>query len=111
MYYSIIESLKSMAKKKGFLEKCNLWRTRSEHFLLNMMGDIYDGRLRKDMMYINDRPFLATPNNLCLSLNVDWFKVYEHSQYSGTFLQRPCLGSSLLTLVESLAAFRVYFLL
>ncbi len=33
MYYSIIESLKSMAKKKGFLEKCNLWRTRSEHTL------------------------------------------------------------------------------
>ncbi len=29
--------------------------------------------------------------------------------YSGTSLQRPCLGSSLLTLVESLAAFRVYF--
>ncbi len=34
------------------------------------------------MMYINDRPFLATPNNLCLSLNIDWFKVYEHSKYS-----------------------------
>ncbi len=54
MYYSIIESLKSMAIKKGFLEKCNLWRTRSEHFSLKMMGDIYDGRLWKDMMYIND---------------------------------------------------------
>ena len=48
------------------------------------MGDIFDGRLWKDMMFINDTPFLAEPNNLCLSINVDcdWFKVYDHSQYS-----------------------------
>ncbi len=38
-------------------------------------------------------------------------KTTTTTQYSGTSLQRPCLGSSLLTLVESLAAFRVYFLL
>lgn len=46
------------------------------------MGDIYDGKVWHDLMEIDGRPFLAIPNNLCLSLNVDWFRVYKHSQYS-----------------------------
>ena len=34
------------------------------------------------MKEINGRPFLAFPNNLCLGLNIDWFRLYEHSPYS-----------------------------
>ena len=82
MYRSIIDSLKFMTRKKGFLGKCDMWRTRSKQFSANLMGDIFYGRLWKDMMFINDTPFLAEPKNLCLSFNVDWFKVYDHSQYS-----------------------------
>ncbi len=63
--------------------------------------------------------FFVNKNGKVLDL-VDYKSVVPKGQvlknegrevYSGTSLQRPCLGSSLLTLVESLAAFRVYFLL
>lgn len=80
VYHSIIESLRAMAKRRGFLEKCDLWRSRAH--VQDFMGDIYDGKAWQDLMMINGRPFLAIPNNLCLCLNIDWFRVYKHSQYS-----------------------------
>ena len=46
------------------------------------MGDIFDGNLWNDLMSVDGRPFLSIPNNLVLSINIDWFRVYEHSQYS-----------------------------
>jgi len=79
---SLIKSLQTLAKKKEFLLKCEKWRSRSQNFSRNVMGDIYDGKLWRDLMAINGRPFLEAPNNLVISLNVDWFRVYEHSQYS-----------------------------
>ena len=82
IYHSVIDSIKTLAKKKGFLEKCDKWRSRSKQFSQDLMGDIFDGKLWNDFMFIDGRPFLATPNNLCFSINVDWFRVYEHSQYS-----------------------------
>ena len=39
VYRSIIQSLKAMSKRKGFLEKCDRWRSRPKE---NLMGDIYD---------------------------------------------------------------------
>ena len=33
-------------------------------------------------MFIDGRQFLSIPNNLVLSINIDWFRVYEQSQYS-----------------------------
>ena len=47
-----------------------------------MLGDIYDERLWNELKTINGRPFLALPNNLCLSLNVDWFNPYKETPYS-----------------------------
>lgn len=82
MYHSVIDSVKALAMKKDFLEKCDRWRSRSKQFSQHQMGDIFDGQLWKDFMHIDGIPFLATPNNLCLSINVDWFRVYKHSQYS-----------------------------
>ena len=46
------------------------------------MGDIFDGKLWNDLMFIDGRPFLSIPNNLVLRINIDSFRVYEHSQYS-----------------------------
>ena len=79
IYRSIINSLKFLARQKGFLEKCDHWRTRDSRGLL---GDIYDGKLWHDLHTINGRPFLSLPNNLCLALNVDWFNPYKETQYS-----------------------------
>ena len=46
------------------------------------MIDIYDGQMWKDCSNVNGRPFLSQPNSLALSLNVDWFRPFKHSQYS-----------------------------
>lgn len=46
------------------------------------MVDIYDGQIWKDNMVIDSCPFLSQPNNLGLSLNVDWFQPFQHSSYS-----------------------------
>ena len=82
VYRSILQSLKDMAKREGFLDKCDHWRSRGKEGMENVMGDIYDGRLWNDLQTIKDRPFLAIPNNLCLSLNIDWFNPFEESPYS-----------------------------
>ena len=70
-YRSIIESLKTLANQKDFLTKCDMWRSRSKEFSLNLMGDIFDGKLWNDLMFIDGRPFLSIPNNLVLSINID----------------------------------------
>ena len=80
MYQSVICSLKSLCKHKGFLEKCENWRYRQAKD--DMMGDVYDGNLWKDLQTIQNRPFLSLPNNLCLALNVDWFNPYKETQFS-----------------------------
>lgn len=46
------------------------------------MTDVYDGQMWKDCLDVNGRPFLSQPNNLALSLNVDWFRPFQHSPYS-----------------------------
>ena len=73
VYRSIIQSLIAMTKRQGFLEKCDHWRSRV--CTEGLMADIYDGKVWKDLMMIDGRPFLAVPNNLCLSLNIDWFRI------------------------------------
>lgn len=34
------------------------------------------------MQYIDGRPFLAVPNNVCLAINIDWFNPYDDTAYS-----------------------------
>ena len=80
IYQSVVHTLKEMAKRKGFLDKCNQWRDRTKD--TTFIGDIYDGKVWNDLKDIGGRPFLALPNNLCLGLNIDWFRLYEHSPYS-----------------------------
>ena len=46
------------------------------------MGDIYDGKVWKDLFIIDGRPFLSIPNNLYLGLNIDWFNPFEETPYS-----------------------------
>ena len=69
-----------MVNRPNFLKKCEHWRhtTRSP----GVLTDIYDGKVWKDFMVVQGRPFLQLPNNLCLQLNVDWFTPYKHLKYS-----------------------------
>ena len=48
----------------------------------NSLHDIYDGRVWKEFMHVNNTPFLAASNHLGLMLNVNWFNPYKHSPYS-----------------------------
>ena len=81
VYRSILQTLKDMAKREGFLTKCDHWRSRKEG-MENVIGDVYDGQLWNDLQTIDCRPFLAIPNNLCFSLKIDWFNPYEQTPYS-----------------------------
>ena len=71
-----------MAKQPDFLSKCEHWSERRAGFFQGVLGDVYDGALWNEMQYIDGRPFLALPNNLCLAMNIDWFNPYEDSPYS-----------------------------
>lgn len=63
------------------LNLCNEWVLRTSKDP-HVMIDVYDGQMWKDCVVVNGRPFLSQPNNLALSLNVDWFRPFQHSPYS-----------------------------
>ena len=45
---------------------------------------MYDGRLCKEWMKKNGRPFLEIPGNLLLMINLDWFRAhpFKHTPYN-----------------------------
>ena len=65
-----------------FLQKCEHWRSRHNFLSPNILADIYEGRVWKELNCISGRPFLSQPKNLCLMLNVDWFNPYDETSYS-----------------------------
>jgi len=48
----------------------------------DVLADIYDGRVWKQFLNYNGKPFLSQKYNLGLMLDCDWFKPYDHSSYS-----------------------------
>ena len=82
MYYSVIKTLKRLVRKPDFLAMCEHWRNRPARLPPEILGDVYEGRVWKSLNVVNNRPYLALPNNLCLCLNIDWFNPYDESPYS-----------------------------
>ena len=79
VYNGVIASLKRLMTRPGCLDCCESWReSRSDGF----MSDVFDGELWKHWLHFNGKPFLETPGNLLLLLNVDWFQPFTHSPYS-----------------------------
>ena len=79
-YKSVIDSLKEMLKRPGFLELCEEWRQivcDSQTY-----NDVYDGQIWKDFQSWKGVPFLSIPFNFGLHLNVDWFQPFERTQHS-----------------------------
>ena len=74
-------SLKDLLSRPDMLKHCNGWPSRksSDDCVLT---DIYDGQVWQNFQEVNGRSFLNQPNNLGLSLNVDWFRPFKHSPYS-----------------------------
>ena len=79
-YCSLVESLRDMIGKTDFITKCEKWRERVT--LEGMYQDVYDGQVWRDFMTIDGVPFLASPFNFALQLNVDWFQPFKHTQHS-----------------------------
>lgn len=75
----IIYILKKFISRSEFTMNCELWRKRKVPS--NFLTDIFDGRVWKDFMYIDNEPFLAAPNNYAFMLNNDWFQPFKHSIY------------------------------
>ena len=71
LYNSVIEALKGIIRRNGFLQQCNAWKEYAQSG--GMLSDIMDGRVWKQFRFYNNRPFLDAPNNLCFALNIDWF--------------------------------------
>ena len=80
-YQSLIASLKELIRRPGFIEKCELWRTRNR-YQKNCLTDIYDGQVWKSFLNPDGVPFFSAPFNFGLSLNVDWFQPFKYSTYS-----------------------------
>ena len=76
VYYSIIDSLQKFLQRHNFLELCDEWRSRSCSD--SYLTDVYNGKLWKDWMKKDGIPLLG---NLLFMLNIDWFQLFEHTQY------------------------------
>ena len=59
-----------MVRRPGFLTRCEHWRDCPIKYV-NEFHDVYDENVWKDLHRINQRPFLAIQNNLCLGMNID----------------------------------------
>lgn len=80
-FKSIIESLKEMIKRPGFVEKCEAWRSRE--VANDVLEDIYDGKVWKQFLNPGGVPFLSVPYNFALTLNVDWFQPFKNTCSNG----------------------------
>lgn len=79
-YKSVIESLKEMIQRPGFIERCEAWRLRE--IADDVLADIYDGNVWKEFLNPGGVPFLSLPYNFALTLNVDWFQPFKRTTYS-----------------------------
>ena len=68
--------------KPDFLNMCERWRKRSKSIPSGTLGDVYDGKVWRDFSDEEYGNFLKFPGNLLLSLNIDWFQPFTHTQYS-----------------------------
>ena len=80
-YRGLLSPLVSILQRSDILNQCNDWPQRLSKNA-SLMVDIYDGDIWKDFHSVQGQAFLSEQNNLGLILNVDWFRPFEHSQYS-----------------------------
>ena len=66
--------------RERILKMCNQRKDRKE--IQGVLADITGGQVWTDFLFVNGRAFLDVLNNLVFMLNIDWFNLYEHSQYS-----------------------------
>ena len=76
-YQSLGKAMQRLFQRPGFVQCCELWRTRQKFQHFGYMCDIHDGLIWKDF-----EDFLSAPFNYLLILNIDWFSPFKHGCYS-----------------------------
>jgi len=79
LFNSIRASLRGIMNRPGQLQLCNQWRQHTTDND-NEFSDIKDGKLWRDFQFQDGTLFLANRNDIALSLNIDWFNPYVHTQ-------------------------------
>ena len=74
-YKPLKATITQLARRKGFLHCCELWRGRSVP--PDFVCDIYDGLFWKAFNLSENKNFLSLPHCFLLTLNVDWFEPFE----------------------------------
>ena len=78
-YKSVIESLRQMVLRPGWIERCEKWRLHKDQE--GVLRDIYDGKVWKEFLNPNGVAFLSVPLNFALTLNIDWFQPFKHTNH------------------------------
>ena len=81
-YMPVQKSLQSLAKRPGFITACEQWREREGTVPTSYLGDVYDGRIWHDFHSTIRHSFLSAQTLYLVTLNVDWFRPFLHTQYS-----------------------------
>lgn len=76
-YQSLYIAMQKLIQRPGFIQCCEIWRTREEFRQSGYMCDIYDGRIWQEY-----EEFLSAPYNYLLTMNIDWFSPFKHGRYS-----------------------------
>jgi hypothetical protein len=61
IYRSVIKAPQMMIERENFLQSCEQWRDRNTED--GILGDVYDGKVWKDLQTVAGRPFLALPGS------------------------------------------------
>ena len=72
-YHPLKSSIATMMQRKEFVEAINHWRERSKIIPPDWLGDIYDGKVWKELEELG---YFDSSYNLAVALNVDWFQPY-----------------------------------
>ena len=104
-YIDLRTSLEYLLLDADFTLKCAHWKSRISSD--GSLEDVYDGRVWKQFLQYDDRPFLAEENSYAFMINIDWFQPYKHLTYSvqfisvcSTFLDHSATSYKTYTLLE-----------
>ena len=78
-YKSVIDTMQGLLNRAGFADACEGTRVL---YSSSKISDIYQGQLWKDFLTVNEIDFLTLPYAFGFLLNVDWFKPFQHQEYS-----------------------------
>ena len=83
-YQPLQFSLGRLVQKEGFVQACEQWRQRMAHIPPGYYGDVFDGKVWNEFgaRSSSTTSFLSSPYCYMLSINVDWFQPFVHTEYS-----------------------------